>query len=75
MTEKKYHFADKEQKWPFSMATPSAFKNGLCVVDNLEAVINAVANHPKDVAISGNQEPNVLFLVFRKLLVHKEIAQ
>ena len=57
------------------MAVQSAFKNSLCVVDNLEAVIHAVTYHPKDVAISGNQQPNILFLVFCKLLIHKEITQ
>ena len=55
MTEKKYHFTDEEQKRPYSMAVQSAFKNGLCIVNNLETVIDAVANHPKNVAISGNQ--------------------
>ena len=73
--EKKHNFTDKEQKWPFSMAAPTAFKNGLCIVNNLETVIDSVAHHPKDYAISGNQEPNILFLVFRKLLIHKEITQ
>ena len=75
MTEKKYHFTDEEQKRPYSMAVQSAFKNGLCVVNNLETVIDSVAHHPKNFAISGNQEPNILFLVFRKLLIHKEITQ
>ena len=75
MTEKKYHFTYEEQKRPYSMAAQSAFKNGLCVVNNLETVIHAIADHPKDIAICGNQEPNILFLVFRKLLIHKEIAQ
>ena len=75
MTEKKYHFTDEEQKRPYSMAVQSAFKNSLCVVNNLETVIDAITNHPKDVAISRNQKPNILFLKFRKLLIHKEIAQ
>ena len=82
MTEKKYHFTYEEQKRPYSMAAQSAFKNGLsafknglCVVNNLETVIDAITNRPKDVAISRNQKPNILFLKFRKLLIHKEIAQ
>ena len=75
MTEKKYHFTDEEQKRPYSMAVQSAFKNSLCVVNNLETVIDAITNHPKDVAISRNQKPNILFLAFRKLLIHKEITQ
>lgn len=75
MTEKKYHFTDEEQKRPYSMAVQSAFKNGLCIVNNLETVIDAVANHPKNVIASRNQKPNILFLAFRKLLIHKEITQ
>lgn len=75
MTEKKCHFADKEQKCPFSRVAQSAFKNGLCVVENLESIIHAIADHPKDIAVSGNQQPNILFLVFRKFLVYKEITQ
>ena len=74
MTVKKCHFADKEQKCPFSRVAQSAFKNSLCIFGNLETVIYAVADHPKDVTIGGDQEPNILFLVFRKLQVHKEIT-
>ena len=75
MTEKKYDFADKEQKRPFSWATQSAFKNGLCVVANLKSVIYPMPDHPNDIAVSGNQQPSILFLVFRKFLVYKEITQ
>ena len=74
MTEKKSVFAIKQQHWPFP-SDQFALKNGRRSIVNLEAVVNAVSDHPKDLAISGDQQKDVLFLLFRKLLIYKEIAQ
>ena len=49
-------------------------KDDFCFRIRFKSLINAVADHPKDVATSGNHEPDILLLIFRKLLIHKEIA-
>ena len=73
MTEKKSDFADKlDQSFP---STPSTFKNSLGFYPDFEPVVDTMPNHPYNIIFRGSQEPNVLFLVFRKLLIHKEIAQ
>jgi len=73
MTEKKSDFADKESN-SFTSAQ-STLKNSLSFYPDFESVVDAMANHPYNIIFSGNQEPNALFLPFRKLLIHKEIAQ
>ena len=50
-------------------------KDGICFSGDFIPVVDTMSHHPKDVTISGNQQPNVLFLPLRKLLVHKEITQ
>lgn len=74
MTEKKSVFAIKQQHRPFP-SDQFALKNGRRSVVNLEAVVDALSDRPKDITISRNQQPNVLLLPFRKLLIHKEIAK
>lgn len=52
-----------------------AKKNVIGRICDLKTVVDAPADHPNDVAVRGSQKPNRRFLLFRKLLVHKEIAQ
>ena len=54
MTDKKCDFANKQQNWTFP-SIQLAHKNGLRQLSNLETVVDAVSNHPKDVTISRNQ--------------------
>ena len=50
-------------------------KDDFCFRIHFKSLINAISDHPKNIAISGNQEPDILFLIFSKFLIHKEIAQ
>ena len=52
-----------------------ANKNVFGLICDLETVVDAPTDHPNDVAVRGSQKPSRCFLLFRKLLVHKEIAQ
>ena len=61
----------KIQNLSFQFAT----KDGFCFRGHFKAIIDTVSDHPKNVAVSGNQQPNIPFLPFRKLLIPKEIAQ
>ena len=74
MTEKKSVFAIKQQHRTFP-SDQFALKNGRRSVVNLEAVVDAAPDHPKDLIVSGKEQEDILFLRFRKLLIHKEIAQ
>ena len=33
-----------------------------------------MSNHPNDGIVSGDQQPDILLLIFRKFLIYKEIA-
>ena len=50
-------------------------KDDFCFRIRFKSLINAISDHPKNIAISGDQQPYILLLIFHKLLIHKEIAQ
>ena len=50
-------------------------KDDFCFRICFKPLINAVADHPNDGIVSGDQQPYILLLIFHKLLTHKEIAQ
>ena len=50
-------------------------KDDFCFRIRFKSLINAVADHPNDGIVSGDQQPYILLLIFSKFLIHKEIAQ
>ena len=52
----------------------STTKDDFCFRNRFKSLVNAVADHPNDGIVGGDQQPDILLLIFRKLLIHKEIA-
>lgn len=52
----------------------STTKDDFCFRSRFKSLIYTVADHPNDGIVSGDQQPDILLLIFRKFLIYKEIA-